>query len=80
VRLLNKYFKILQNSRYKDKYFTRCGKDDAGHWFHFVSKLMKKGAEISSATAVCEPTDIFRKQLFSVILPEICCIVYLLIL
>ena len=53
---------ILQNSRYKKILCTFGGKDDAGHWFRFVLRLSKSGAEMSSAIAVCEPTDSFRKQ------------------
>jgi len=38
------------------------GKNDAGHWFHSVLRLMQSGAEMYSVSAVCEPRDIFRKQ------------------
>jgi hypothetical protein len=46
----------------KKNLYTFGGKDDAGHLFHFMSKLIKSGTEMSSAAAVREPTDIFRKQ------------------
>ena len=62
MHLLGKYSKILQIHGRKTNLYTFGGKDDAGHLFHFVSKLMKSGTEMSSATAVCEPTDTFRKQ------------------
>jgi hypothetical protein len=76
---MDKYRKFYKIHGAKKILYTFGGKDNAGHWFHFVLRLMKSGAEMSSVTAICETTDIFRKQFYiSVTLPEICCIVYLL--
>ena len=56
----------------KTNLYTFGGKNAASHLVHFVLRLMKGGAEMSSATAVCKPTNIFRKTvLISVILTEI---------